>query len=134
MASVNKNKFKDDDGNLDEAAYNAEIQRKRDVVVDGLCELLPDLDREKLEARMEKTNSQYEVLATQIEEQDAKAIRAFIEENNTSYYLYLTPSTKRYYPYGSLASQVLGFVNSEAAPTVWRPGMRICSRACPAVW
>lgn len=111
--SVNKNKFKDDDGNLDEAAYNAEIQRKRDVVVDGLCELLPDLDREKLEARMEKTNSQYEVLATQIEEQDAKAIRAFIEENNTSYYLYLTPSTKRYYPYGSLASQVLGFVNSE---------------------
>lgn len=111
--SVNKNKFKDDDGNLDEAAYNAEIQRKRDVVVDGLCELLPDLDREKLEARMEKTNSQYEVLATQIEEQDAKAIRAFIEENNTSYYLYLTPSTKRYCPYGSLASQVLGFVNSE---------------------
>lgn len=113
VASVSESKFKDEDGNLDEDAYNAEIQRKRDVVVDGLCELLPDLDREKLEARMEKTNSQYEVLATQIEEQDAKAIRAFIEENNTSYYLYLTPSTKRYYPYGSLASQVLGFVNSE---------------------
>lgn len=113
VASVNENKFKDDDGNLDEDAYNAEIQRKRDVVVNGLCELLPDLDREKLEQRMEKTNSQYEVLATQIEEQDAKAIRAFIEENNTSYYLYLTPSTKRYYPFGSLASQVLGFVNSE---------------------
>lgn len=113
VASVSESKFKDEDGNLDEDAYNAEIQRKRDVVVDGLCELMPDLDREKLEARMEKTNSQYEVLATQIEEQDAKAIRAFIEENNTSYYLYLTPSTKRYYPYGSLASQVLGFVNSE---------------------
>lgn len=111
--SVSQSKFKDEDGNLDKEAYNAEIQRKRDVVVDGLCELMPDLDREKLEQRMEKTNSQYEVLATQIEEQDAKAIRAFIEENNTSYYLYLTPSTKRYYPYGSLASQVLGFVNSE---------------------
>lgn len=113
VASVSESKFKDEDGNLDEDAYKAEIQRKRDVVVDGLCELMPDLDREKLEQRMEKTNSQYEVLATQIEEQDAKAIRAFIEENNTSYYLYLTPSTKRYYPYGSLASQVLGFVNSE---------------------
>ena len=113
VASVSESKFKDEDGNLDEDAYNVEIQRKRDVVVDGLCELMPDLDREKLEQRMEKTNSQYEVLATQIEEQDAKAIRAFIEENNTSYYLYLTPSTKRYYPYGSLASQVLGFVNSE---------------------
>ena len=113
VASVSQSKFKDEDGNLDEDAYNAEIQRKRDVVVDGLCALMPDLDREKLEARMEKTNSQYEVLATQIEEADAKAIREFIEENNTSYYLYLTPSTKRYYPFSSLASQVLGFVNSE---------------------
>ena len=113
VASVSENKFKDEDGNLDEEAYNAEIQRKRDEVVDGLCELMPDLDREDLERRMQKVNSQYEVLATQIEEADAKAIRTFIEEHKTSYYLYLTPDTKRYYPFASLASQVLGFVNSE---------------------
>lgn len=113
VASVSENKFKDEDGNLDEEAYNAEIQRKRDEVVDGLCELMPDLDREDLERRMQKVNSQYEVLATQIEEAEAKAIRTFIEEHKTSYYLYLTPDTKRYYPFASLASQVLGFVNSE---------------------
>lgn len=113
VASVSENKFKDEDGNLDEEAYNAEIQRKRAEVVDGLCELMPDLDREDLERRMQKVNSQYEVLATQIEEADAKAIRTFIEEHKTSYYLYLTPDTKRYYPFASLASQVLGFVNSE---------------------
>ncbi len=113
VASVSENKFKDEDGNLDKEAYNAEIQRKRDEVVDGLCELMPDLDREDLERRMQKVNSQYEVLATQIEEADAKAIRTFIEEHKTSYYLYLTPDTKRYYPFASLASQVLGFVNSE---------------------
>lgn len=113
VASVSENKFKDEDGNLDEEAYNAEIQRKRDEVVDGLCELMPDLDREDLERRMQKVNSQYEVLATQIEEADAKAIRTFIEEHKTSYYLYLTPDTKRYYPFASLVSQVLGFVNSE---------------------
>lgn len=113
VASVSENKFKDEDGNLDEEAYNAEVQRKRDEVVDGLCELMPDLDREDLERRMQKVNSQYEVLATQIEEADAKAIRTFIEEHKTSYYLYLTPDTKRYYPFASLASQVLGFVNSE---------------------
>lgn len=113
VASVSENKFKDEDGNLDEEAYNAEIQRKRDEAVDGLCELMPDLDREDLERRMQKVNSQYEVLATQIEEADAKAIRTFIEEHKTSYYLYLTPDTKRYYPFASLASQVLGFVNSE---------------------
>ena len=44
----------------------------------------------------------------------------FIEENDTGYYLYLTPSTKRYYPFGALASQVLGFVNTEGG--VYAPG------------
>ena len=53
------------------------------------------------------------MLLTELEEEEAQAIRTFIEENNTGYYLYLTPSTKRYYPFGALASQVLGFVNSE---------------------
>ena len=62
---------------------------------------------------MAKENSQYEVLLTELEEEEAQAIRTFIEENKTGYYLYLTPSTKRYYPFGALASQVLGFVNSE---------------------
>lgn len=111
VASVNEKKFKDEDGKLDEAAYQAEIQRKRDEVVDGLCQLEPELDREKLERRMEKTNSRYEILMTEIEEEDAQKIREFIEEHETSYYLYLTPSTKRYYPYSALASQILGFVN-----------------------
>ena len=113
VASVSEKKFTDDDGNLDEAAYQAEIQRKRDEVVDGLCAIVPDLDREKLASRMERVNSQYEVLMTQIEEEDAQEIREFIQEHKTSYYLYLTPSSKRYYPFSSLASQVLGFVNDE---------------------
>ena len=71
------------------------------------------LDRADLERRLEKENSQYEVLLTNVEEGEAEAIRAFIEEHKTAYYLYLTPSTKRYYPFSALASQVLGFVNTE---------------------
>lgn len=80
---------------------------------DGLCAVRPDLDRADLERRLEKENSQYEVLLTNVEEGEAEAIRAFIEEHKTAYYLYLTPSTKRYYPFSALASQVLGFVNTE---------------------
>ncbi len=109
--SVDKKDYENEDGELDETAYQAEIDRKRKEVVDGLCELVPELDREKLETRMEKVNSQYEVLMVNIEEADAQAIREFIQEHKTSYYLYLTPSTKRYYPMSSLAAQVLGFVN-----------------------
>ena len=95
--------------NIPEAA----IQELRDTVIDGLMAIRPDLDRADLERRMAKENSQYEVLLTGLEEEEAQAIRDFIEENDTGYYLYLTPSTKRYYPFGDLASQVLGFVNSE---------------------
>ena len=113
MNSVSERPYTDEDGNLDETAHRAAIQELRDQIVDGLVAIRPDLDRENLEARMERENSQYEVLLTDLEEEEAQAIRTFIEENKTGYYLYLTPSTKRYYPFGALASQVLGFVNSE---------------------
>ena len=113
MNSVSERSYTNEDGELDEAAYNAAIQELRDKIIDGLVAIRPDLDRETLERRMERVDSQYEVLLTDLEEEEAQAIRTFIEENNTGYYLYLTPSTKRYYPFGALASQVLGFVNSE---------------------
>ncbi len=111
--SVDQDDFEDEDGKLDQSAYQAEIQRKRDEVADGLCAVRPDLDRADLERRLEKEHSQYEVLLTNVEEGEAEAIRAFIQEHKTAYYLYLTPSTKRYYPFSALASQVLGFVNTE---------------------
>lgn len=43
--SVDKDDFEDEDGKLDQSAYQAEIQRKRDEVADGLCAVRPDLDR-----------------------------------------------------------------------------------------
>ena len=113
MNSIPKSAYTDEDGNADDAAKEAAIQELRDTVIDGLMAIRPDLDRADLERRMAKENSQYEVLLTGLEEEEAQAIRDFIEENDTGYYLYLTPSTKRYYPFGALASQVLGFVNTE---------------------
>ena len=113
MNSVDQSDYTDEEGNEDEEAWSAAVQELRDEIIDGLMAIRPDLDRADLERRMAKENSQYEVLLTELEEEEAQAIRTFIEENKTGYYLYLTPSTKRYYPFGALASQVLGFVNSE---------------------
>ena len=113
MNSVDQSDYTDEEGNEDEEAWSAAVQELRDEIIDGLMAIHPDLDRADLERRMAKENSQYEVLLTELEEEEAQAIRTFIEENDTGYYLYLTPSTKRYYPFGDLASQVLGFVNSE---------------------
>ena len=109
--SVDEKKFKKD-GVTDEAAYQGEIDRRRSAVVDGLMALFPDMDRENLTRRMEKTYSQYEVLRTKIETEDAQKVRELLTELKTSNYLYLTPDTKRYYPYGALASQALGFTNA----------------------
>ena len=113
MNSVDRSDYTDEEGNEDEEAWSAAVQELRDEIIGGLMAIRPDLDRADLERRMAKENSQYEVLLTELEEEEAQAIRTFIEENDTGYYLYLTPSTKRYYPFGDLASQVLGFVNSE---------------------
>ena len=109
--SVDEKKFKKD-GVTDEAAYQGEIDRRRSAVVDGLMALFPDMDRENLTRRMEKTYSQYEVLRTKIETENAQKVRELLTELKTSNYLYLTPDTKRYYPYGALASQALGFTNA----------------------
>ncbi len=113
MNSVDKNDYENDEGEFEEAAWEEAVDDLRTTIINGLAAIRPDLDRADLERRMAKENSQYEVLLTNLEEEEAQAIRSFIEEQETGYYLYLTPDTKRYYPFGALASQVLGFVNSE---------------------
>ena len=53
----------------------------------------------------------YKQIAAQIDEQTAAKIRLFINENQISG-IHLEPSAKRYYPYGSLAAQLIGFTNN----------------------
>ena len=53
----------------------------------------------------------YKKVGSQISEETANSIRAYINANQISG-IHLEPNTKRYYPYGTLASQVIGFTNS----------------------
>ena len=105
---------KDADGNeLDSAVYQANLAAKQEQVLNDLMTLLPDLDRERVNTQIHATKYSYREIKTKIEEEDTEALRTYIAENKTGAYLYLLPSTKRYYPYSSLAAQALGFVNSE---------------------
>ncbi|MBR2934986.1 MAG: PASTA domain-containing protein [Oscillospiraceae bacterium] len=108
--SIDQRKFKNEDGVLDEAAYNAAIQARRDLITDKICSVL-ELDRESVTKRMERTNSQYEIVKKNIEGDQAEQLQAFIAENKLGYSLIMTPTTKRYYPFSSVASHVVGFVN-----------------------
>ena len=109
MASVDEEKFKTD-GVLDQAAYDRALYEKRKLIVDGLVELL-GMDEEKLWTLMEKTKSAYEVLDYELEEEESIRVREFAKENRLSFMLYLTPASKRYYPYSSIGSHVLGFMS-----------------------
>ena len=110
---VDKKDYTDDDGDLNEGAWNAAVKAAQDQLVRDLMGLIPDLDQEKLEKQVRATEYSYREIKTKIEEEDAKAIRDYIVQNKTSHYLYLVAGTQRYYPYASLAAQTLGFVNAE---------------------
>lgn len=59
------------------------------------------------------TDKAYRVVKSKVEEDVAAQVLAFVSENKLSNSIYLEPDSKRYYPYSSLASHVIGFVNSE---------------------
>lgn len=106
--SVNKDNYTKD-GKLDETAYEKALYDLRKTIVDGIVELF-GYDEERLWQRIERTNSGYEVLYFELEEEDAEKARQFISEKKLSAGLQLTPSSKRYYPYSSIGSHILGYM------------------------
>ncbi|MBR7122352.1 MAG: PASTA domain-containing protein [Oscillospiraceae bacterium] len=53
----------------------------------------------------------YKQIASRVDEETAAKIRTYINTNNISG-IHLEPNSQRYYPYGSLAAQVIGFTNA----------------------
>lgn len=106
---------KDEFGNArSQTAIDAEKETKTqqlyDLIADNMSRIL-GIDREEVITRLEKTQSAYQVLAEKVEDDIADQVRSFIDEYDLESCLYLTADTKRYYPYSTMASQVIGFVN-----------------------
>lgn len=80
----------------------------KNLIADNLSALL-DVDKTVILQRMEKTNSQYEIIKKEVDEETANKVREFIVDNNLSTMVNLEEASKRYYQYGNLASHVLGF-------------------------
>lgn len=106
--SVSKDDYTKD-GKLDETAYEKALYDLRKTIVDGIVDLF-GYDEDLLWKRIERTNSGYEVLYFELEEEDAERARKFISEKKLSAGLQLTPSSKRYYPYSSIGSHILGYM------------------------
>ncbi len=81
------------------------------AIAEGLSEIL-QMDYETLIERGSDKTRYYEIVGTKVEEEVANQVLALAEELDTKG-ITLEEDTKRYYPYGSLASQILGFTGSE---------------------
>ena len=89
----------------------AEIQmydEDPELIARGLADIL-DLDYEAVLAKTEDTKSWYATVARKVEDDLTEQVRAFKEENDLKG-VKIEEATKRYYPYSSLASHIIGFV------------------------
>lgn len=107
-------------GELDEALEKARKAGKstkeydvnvQDLIAQTLSELLDNVSAEDIAKKCTDKKSQYKKLATKIDSDTEDAVRKFISDNNLARCIYLTPNTKRYYPYSDLAAQIIGFTN-----------------------
>ena len=120
-------------------SYTAPEVRDQSYIARGLSRIT-GVDQAKIEGRMEEVNNQYVEVKKKMEQAMADEVRRFIngeidEEGNELITVnekgekvlksnpkkgpsklqgvWLNPDSKRYYPYSSLAANVVGFVNSE---------------------
>ena len=82
-----------------------------EAIAEGLSDIL-GLDYETVYAKTQNSGSWYEVVARKVEENVATQVREFKEEGSYNG-IKLEADTKRYYPNGSLAAHVIGFVGTD---------------------
>ena len=70
-----------------------------------------ELDASWIKAQAQDLTMRYKRIRSGVSEETADQIRRFINDHDIRG-IHLEPESKRYYPYGTLASQVIGFVNA----------------------
>ena len=90
-----------------------ENEETREDITKGLCEIL-ELDYDIVYGKASKSKYGYMSIQTQIENDNKLKVCEFIK-NNKGYnqIIGIDPDTKRYYPYMSFASTVLGFTGTD---------------------
>ncbi len=69
------------------------------------------LDPDWIHEQAQDFTKRYKQIAARVDRDTASMIRQYINENSISG-IHLEPNSQRYYPYGTLASQVIGFANA----------------------
>ncbi len=71
------------------------------------------VEKQDILTKLAKKHRKDETIQNRVELEVTDRIREMMEAKEYSRYIHFAEQTKRYYPYGSLASHILGFTNSE---------------------
>lgn len=90
---------------------NDETKEFKEKIAKGLSEIF-ELNYDEV---LEKVNSssQVETIAKKVEQEKVDTLKKWIEDNKISVGINIDEDTKRYYPYNTVASNVIGFCGSD---------------------
>ncbi len=95
-----------------EPAFVAGDESLRRIIAAGLAPIL-GLDEEELYETTGKKDSYYEVVKRKVEAGTRDAINQFLLDNDITEGVRLVDDYKRYYPYGTVSSNILGFTGQD---------------------
>ncbi len=89
-------------------------EEERELIVDEFTELFKYDDEERQELyKKTKAENHYEIVEKKVENNVKEKISEFVSKNKLGDCVGSEQATKRYYPYGSLASSVIGFTGAD---------------------
>ena len=86
-------------------------KEKKEEIARKISEIL-ELDYEKIIKKL-NCSSSIEIIAKKVEKEKSKKLREWLISNDISEGINIDEDTKRYYPYGRLASHIIGFCGSD---------------------
>ncbi len=89
-----------------------EIDKEDEPLIADYLSMTLGVNRDEIVERMGRKQSKYQIIKKKVDRTITDEIRAYIEANDLEG-IHLEEDTKRFYPYGNLASNVIGFTNSE---------------------
>ena len=108
--------FEEDEVEAERARLNEVFKDKSITIAQDIANELSDylgVDKETILKKTEMTKRADETVKNQVELEVTAKIREMIKAKYYSKYIFFAEQTKRYYPYGSLASHVLGFTGTD---------------------
>ncbi len=92
--------------------YEIEYNGEDKVLIATELSRILDVDPNSILEKMKDTKSWYKTIAVKVEDSVAQQVRTFKSENGIIG-VHIENDSKRYYPYSTLASNVIGFVGTE---------------------